>query len=219
MGLCCEGLTCGENGYCEGCVPPCTGEYVCFNNICGYTPIVIDVAGNGFSLTNGAGGVDFDFNDDHVKGRLAWTAARSDDAWLVLDRDGNGTIDGGKELFGSTAPQPPPPRGEGKNGFAALAVFDKVENGGNNDGRISPRDAIYSSLRLWRDANHNGISEVGELSELAALDVVTIDLNYREARRTDQNGNQFRFRGKVYDKRGSSVGRWAWDVLLVKPEN
>jgi len=216
-GICCEGLTCGESNVCEGCVPPCTGEYVCFNNICGYSPILIDVRGNGFSLTNGAGGVDFDFNDDGIKGRLAWTAANSDDAWLVLDRNGNGEVDSGNELFGSTAPQPRPTAGNIKNGFAALAEFDKPENGGNNDGTIELGDAVYSSLRLWQDANHNGISEVTELHELAALDVVAIELDYRQSKRIDPHGNEFRYRGKVYNRKGTSIGRWAWDVFLVKP--
>jgi len=216
-GICCEGLICNESQVCEGCVPPCTGEYVCFNNLCGYTPIVIDVMGNGFSLTSGAGGVDFDFNDDGIKGRLSWTASHSDDAWLVLDRNHNGTIDNGRELFGSTAPQPSPPAGQSKNGFLALAVFDKIEYGGNGDGKIGPHDAIYPSLELWRDANQNGVSEDEELFGLAVLDVVEIDLDYRESKKSDKHGNQFRWRAKIYGSRGHGAGRWAWDVLLAKP--
>lgn len=82
------------------------------------------------------------------------------------------------------------------------------------DGQIDPGDAIFPSLLLWQDANHNGVSEPSELHTLSALGLKVMELKYKQSRRTDQYGNQFSYRAKVKDTHDAQLGRWAWDVTL-----
>jgi len=96
--------------------------------------------------------------------------------------------------------------------------YDKRTNGGNADGQLDNRDAVFSGLRLWQDRNHNGLSESNELHPLPALNVATIELDYKPSKKTDMNGNQFSYRAKVKNLQGQQSGRWAWDVYLVRSQ-
>jgi hypothetical protein len=171
------------------------------------TPIIIDLRGDGFKLTGPSGGVQFDF---FLNGpvQISWTPPDADEGWLVLPPS-DGKIVNGAEMFGNLTPQPP---SDDPNGFSALAVYDEPKNGGNGDGIIDSRDAIFSRLRIWRDSNHNGISEPWELISLTDAGIKSISLNYTETGYVDKWGNRFRYRARVVSTDGAD--KWAYDVIL-----
>jgi hypothetical protein len=193
------------NGSAPQCVQGTSGSYsyVCFS------PILLDVDGSGFHMTDAQDGVRFTLDKAGATLQIGWTAQGSTNAWLALDRNGNGKIDDATELFGNMTPQPPSPD---RNGFLALAVYDNPQNGGNDDGFIDEHDAIYDKLLLWQDTNHDGISQPQELHHLSELGIARIDLHYDEVDRIDANGNAFHLRGRVWDSQGHRGGRFAWDV-------
>ena len=209
---------CGYGGSCNPTYAQlngCNGSWDCSSCECMWgSPILVDIQGNRFAMTDAVSGVNFDLKGDGKIQRWSWTAPGADDAWLALDRNGNGKIDNGKELFGNWTDQPGLPAGEKKNGFIALAVFDEPQTGGNRDGKIDRRDTIFNQLRLWQDKNHNGVSETNELHTLIELGVETFDLNYQQRGWMDQYRNLFEYRAKVQDAKGNQVGRWAYDVFL-----
>ena len=182
------------------------------NNPCA-SPIIIDTSGNGYRLTNAANGVLFDIAGTGTPMRLGWTQPGSGNAFLVLP-GANGIVSTGQQLFGNFTPQPPSAT---PNGYAALAVYDQPDHGGNGDGVIDQKDEIFSSLRLWLDENHDGVCQPGELHRLPDLGVFSISLNYSLSHRVDEFGNVFRYRADVNPgvSGESDVGRKAFDVFLT----
>ena len=102
------------------------------------------------------------------------------------------------------------------NGFAALAVYDDPSRGGNNNGIIDPQDQIWPKLRVWIDANHDGVSQAGELHTLLSLGIKGIDLEYIPSERVDGHGNEFRYKGTLDPtNQNDGVNRKIFDVFLV----
>lgn len=174
------------------------------------TPIVISTTDGHYQLTSRADGVLFDMDGDGTTDATAWTAAGSDDGFLALDRNENGTIDGASELFGNRSPQFP---SDDANGWRALAVWDDLLNGGNEDGRIDAQDFIFGELRLWIDGNHDGISQSSELLALDEAGITWLDLDYSLSWRQDPFGNLFKYRSQT--GRASGGVRMAWDVVFT----
>jgi hypothetical protein len=184
------------------------------------SPILIDTAGDGYRLSRAEDGVEFDLNDNgSANERVAWTEPDSDDGWLVFDRNGNGEIDSGAELFGSKTPaytDAVEPRSA--NGFEALLMAEGPSYGGGVADRvIDARDAIFPRLRVWLDRNHNGKSEPGELVPLGTMGIVSIGTDYKKIGRRDEYGNEFSLVGEaiVRDARGAQKKRKIFDVFLT----
>ncbi len=244
MGAGCEG--CGTidcDGQCEGGCPggggggqdpcdtagcsPCVDVYVYgrYEAECEYAdPVIIDLDGSGFDLTSIEHGVLFDFYRTGNPIQMAWTAEGSNVGWLILDRDGNGTIDSGWELFSNVTPQPG--LAADHLGFKGLAMFDTPAYGGNGDGWINAKDAIYARLRVWVDKNHNGMSEPDELLTLPQAGITAISVNYQKSNWTDAYGNQFQNKAKIVrnaggsgngkgDGNGGGQDQWSYDVVLL----
>ncbi len=102
--------------------------------------------------------------------------------WLALDRNGNGRIDDGGELFGSGTTLRDGTRAD--NGFFALAELDS-----DQDGAITPADAAYASLLLWADENRDRESQASELVSLSHRGVTRIELGFRQKPQCDARGN------------------------------
>lgn len=204
--------------YPNGCpsTPPAGSDVNCSGTDdyweCNPTPIVFDMRGNGFNMSSYKDGVHYDLDGDGAPEYLPWIATGADEAWLALDRNGNGVIDSGIELFGNRTPQP---RCETPNGFIALAEFDLRAEGGNGDGAIDRRDGVFGRLLLWQDLNHDGVSQPSELRPLSQSGITSISLDYRFTNIVDPHGNRYLYGTDVTVSRGSTIARIAYDVFLT----
>lgn len=168
-------------------------DYLCqhFGRACGGSPIVVDLGAPGYALSGLADPVEFDLDADGTPDTISWTARGSQDAFLVLDRNGNGVVDDGSELFGDAVTL-----SDGSistDGYVALAELDSRGHGGNGNGFIDRGDIGYWRLQLWTDANHNGRSAPGELVSLHSRGVVAISLAISEPMQFDAHGNLLAF--------------------------
>ena len=133
-------------------------------------PLALDLDGDGIETTSSLTGnvIVFDHDADGVKTGTGWL--KPDDGWLVLDRNGNGSIDSGRELFGVDTLK--------RNGQLASDGFDALRDmDANQDGRIDGADSVFANLRIWRDLNQDGISQANELSTLSANSITRIGVN------------------------------------------
>jgi Ca2+-binding RTX toxin-like protein len=146
------------------------------------SPIMLDLDGDGLEITQFSGGsVTFDHNADGVRTGTAWVGR--DDGLLVWDRDGNGTIDSGRELFGNNTLLA---NGQtAADGWAALRDLDL-----NGDGVLDLADAAFAELRVWRDLDQDGTSDEGELFTLEALGITQIGLNKTNSTQTLADGTR-----------------------------
>ena len=151
-----------------------------------YSPLVLDLSGGGFSFSSPEEGVWFDLDDTGETVRTGWTK-NGNNALLCRDRNANGKIDSGAELFGTATRLHNGKRAA--NGFEALVEYDV-----NGDNLISESDGIWKELRLWVDNNHDGVSDRRELYPLHKGNLRSINLNYVEMDETDPNGNTTKFR-------------------------
>ena len=201
-----EWVGCSSNDEC--CSGSCSDEHYCQPNA---SPILINVNSMAFSdhLTDAAHGVRFDVTADGHAEQVAWTRPQSAVGFLVLDRNANGTIDDGSELFGNHTP-----RLDGTtatNGFEALRDLD-----GDANGRVDAQDPSFSALRLWFDRNHDGQSSVDELMTLSSVGVTSVGTVYRETNIKDRHGNWYRFLGiATLEQGGRARARAVFDVFLT----
>ncbi len=197
-------------------IDPTSGTYYeelpCFPGIDAWcSPIVINFENGGYRLTGKDSPVRFDIRGDGHPLLMGWTAAGANEAFLWLDRNHDHTVTSGAQLFGNFTPLR---NGQfAKNGFEALAEFDD-----NHDGVIDNRDAVWPQLLLWRDLNHDGISQPDEITSLESSGVTAIDLHYHWNGRRDTWGNAFRYESlfSIKDEQGHSVhNRSVYDIFFV----
>jgi len=157
-------------------------------------PLALDLDGDGIETVSANAGITFDFNGDGIKTGTGWLSG--DDGFLVLDRNGNGTIDNGSELFGIDTVK--------SDGTLATDGFDALRDlDSNGDGIFDANDEHFDKVRVWQDKNQDGISQPDELKTLKEHGISAINLD-STASSTIDNGNLISSIGTMVLEDGSS---------------
>ncbi|OOF55208.1 hypothetical protein BKK56_07150 [Rodentibacter genomosp. 2] len=147
--------------------------------------MIIDLDHNGIQTLSDSRGVTFDFRGDGNKIQTGWVAPN--DGLLVWDKNNDGIINSGEELFGENPKDP-----SINDGFEALSLLDS-----NKDLIFDKNDVMWSKLEIWKDANSDGITQIGELFSLDSIGIVSIELNAKSSEHIDSNGNLHKLISKV----------------------
>lgn len=177
---------------------------------CGVSPIVIDPTGEGFFLTSKQQGVEFREEASIPQIQMSWTNPTHHNGWLVRPNADGSVTSLSDNLFGNLSPQP---SSDTPNGYSALAYWAEQEGCGTVE-RLAACPVVWQQLRLWHDANQDGIAQPDELSTLDASGVRDISLKYHASGHVDQYGNVFRYAASIYDDAGEKNSR-SYDVFLI----
>ena len=158
-------------------------------------PLALDLDGDGVETIAASAGTLFDHDGNGIKTASGWV--KGDDGLLVLDRNGNGAIDNGSELFGVDTVLVNGQKAA--DGFQALSELDS-----NGDGRIDAADAAFQNLKVWRDIDQDGVSQADEMFSLAAVGIDSISLARTTATQDLGNGNQITAAGSFTRTDGTS---------------
>ncbi len=175
-----------EAGECDPPPPHGGTQDPCNCETCGCSPLVVDLGNDGFQFSSPDDGAIVALGGRFDMYWVGWPL-QPDDAWLVLDRNENERIDDATELFGTATPLATGTLA--RHGFQALAEFDA-----NGDGVVSVADPKFSQLRLWRDANRDGVATPREMTSLEDAGLVELSTAFQSARARDQWGNRFTLR-------------------------
>lgn len=172
------------------------------------SPVVFDLkdVGTFQGVEPGESDIKFDLNGDGVKQNTGWIKTAM--AFLAMDRNGDGKINSGRELFGEHT--------NGKrfeNGYLALSSLDS-----NDDGIIDSSDADFSKLVLWRDLNMNAVTDEGELTSLDAASITKVSLSYKKSSLSGvrfPGGNDVRYESRFFGPKECGVeGCKTYDVFF-----
>ena len=161
-----------------------------------YDPLTLDLDGDGIEAiaSNGHKGALFDHDKDGIRTATGWIS--KDDGLLIYDRNGDGVVNDGSELFGDNTLLKNGERAA--NGYQALAELDD-----NGDGKVDTADSAFAHLRVWRDLNQDGISQEGELLTLEEAKVKALNLANQNRDRDLGNGNTLAEEGTYTDSDGN----------------
>jgi LysM repeat protein len=175
------------------------------------SPLTLDLDGDGIVETTSKtdSGVYFDHDNNGFAEQSGWVG--KDDGLLIYDKNNNGKIDNGSELFGNNTILSN--GNKATNGFEALKDLDT-----NNDGKIDNQDAEFNNLKVWQDKNSNGKLDDGELLNITDVGIKSLNTDYTNSNEVDNNNNHHKQQGNFTKTDGTTnkMNDVWFDVDLAK---